>query len=380
MLKNICVLDFSHYIPGPFASMRLADLGAEVIKVEPLSGDLSRKTGKGEEEGVIFSANNRNKKSIAVNLKTTEGLNVIKKLLKQTDVIIESFRPGVMSRLGLGYEQIKEIKEDIIYCSLSGYGQIGLMSHFGSHDLNYMALSGVLSQFTNHSGKPVHPTITMADLIGGLAANEHILAALFNREHTRKGAYIDATLLDAMIALMNTHVSNEKITGNNRGVSLISGELVSYHLYETKDGRFVSLGALETKFWENFCNAVDRKDWISAKSSYASQDNPIYEELKQLFLSRTLAEWTQFGLEIDCCLAPVLKPGELNDHPYIKERGLIKETSSFVQVATRYQLQKKLEEASYPPKLGSHTQQILKERLKLTDNKINDLKNKGVIK
>ncbi|WLR51463.1 CoA transferase [Bacillus tianshenii] len=359
MLKGIRVLDFSHYIPGPYATMRLADLGAEVVKVEPLTGDLARTVGGVKEEvGVVFEANNRSKQSVSVNLKSDEGLAQVKSLIKQADVLVESFRPGVMTRLGIGYEQVKNINPNLVYCSLSGYGQSGKFAHLGSHDLNYMALSGMLSQLKDTSGAPVHPTLTFADFIGGLAASEAILAALVQRERTNEGAFLDAALADSVIGFMNTHELQAELTGKTAGLSLLDGSVVCYGLYKAKDDRYISLAALEPKFWQNFCDAAEREDWKEQQFSKANDENPAYQEIKQFFLSKTMDEWTEFGLEVDCCMAPVLEPGELTSSLYCTERMLIHRVNpQLLYIATRAGLN--LADVEDPPKLGAHNEKWL---------------------
>jgi len=179
MLEGIKIIDFTNYLPGPYATLRLADLGAEIIKVEPPEGDPARNTGISKQgSGLVFLANNRQKKSITLNLKEKDGVETALKLIAHADVLIESFRPGVMEKLGLGFKAVQKVKPDIVYCSISGYGQKGLLSKLGNHDLNYMAVSGVLAQLKDKQGKPVHPSITIADYLGGFAANERILAGL----------------------------------------------------------------------------------------------------------------------------------------------------------------------------------------------------------
>ncbi|HJV45146.1 MAG TPA: CoA transferase [Bacillota bacterium] len=358
MLSGIRILDFSQYLPGPFASLRLADMGAEVIKIESPAGDLGRYPL--EEDGdynYLFRAQNRSKKSVVLNLKETEQQNKAYALIRNADVIIESFRPGVMKRFHLSYEEVAKENPRIIYCSLSGYGQQGSMSHLGSHDLNYMALSGVLSQLKDSSGKPTHPSITFADLIAGMAASESILAALFQRQQTGIGKYIDLALADVMITLMNNHTLIESATGYPYGIEMLNKKYISYFLYETKDQRYVSLAALEPKFWENFCVAIGREEWISSHQTSPSEDNPIYHELIRLFKSKTLVEWARFSQEVDCCMAPVLETRELMNHPYCKERSLLGERWGLHYTATRYVAgNPQLAKATPHPKLGEHTE------------------------
>ncbi|WP_027415734.1 CaiB/BaiF CoA transferase family protein [Aneurinibacillus terranovensis] len=383
MLNGIRVVDFSLYLPGPYASLRLADMGAEVIKVESPAGDPARvlsATEDGNGDGYVFQVQNRSKKSIVLNLKEAEGQRIAREMIRRADIVIESFRPGVAERLGIGYEQIKQVRPDIIYCSLSGYGQHGMMSHLASHDLNYVALSGVLSQMKDHFGTPIHPSITFADLIGGIAASEAILGALVQRGRSGQGAYLDISLADVLITLMGNHVLLESATGEQHGVPALNKRIISYYIYETRDGRFVSLAALEAKFWTNFCRAVNREDWIPAHLTAPHEDNLVFQEIKELFRSRPLAEWDRLSLEVDCCLAPVLEVGELYGHPYIKERGLIREQWGTRHVATRYTGDETLVSRSTPPPgHGEHTDEVLSELVGASRSQLEEWRKKGVI-
>ncbi|MDE5415290.1 CaiB/BaiF CoA transferase family protein [Alkalihalobacterium chitinilyticum] len=383
MLEGIRILDFSQYLPGPYASLRLGDMGAEVIKVEPLTGDPARALGdKREGTGLIFLANNRNKKSIALNLKEDEGKQIALDLMRQSDVVIESFRPGVMERLGLDYEVVKKENKDIIYCSLTGYGQDTALSHFGSHDINYIALSGMLSQLKDKRSEPVHPTITLADLAGGMAASEAILAALVQRSIKKEGSYIDLSLTDVMVSLMNNHVLIASEKGRQQGVAELTGAMISYHVYKTKDNRYMSLGALEPKFWINFCNAVGKDEWVPAHMSETTDQNPIYREMKELFQSYSMHEWMSFSQKVDCCMAPVLEPGELTSSKYVEERRLIfTPFEGYPEVATTYDKDSHTFPDLHPaPRLGEHTEMILKDVLKYPNEKVSRLRTTKVIK
>ncbi|MDQ1147530.1 alpha-methylacyl-CoA racemase [Bacillus sp. SORGH_AS 510] len=359
MLEGIKVIDFTNYLPGPYATLRLAELGAEIIKVEPPEGDPARNTGLSKQgTGLVFLANNRQKKSITLNLKEKDGLETARKLIAQADVLIESFRPGVMEKLGLGYEAVEKVKPDIVYCSISGYGQNGLLSKLGNHDLNYMALSGVLAQLKDQQGKPVHPTITIADYLGGFAANERILAGLVSRSLTGKGSYHSISITDQLVSLLGNHVMVEKETGEANGINVLNGSTISYALYETQDGRYMSIGALEPKFWENFCLAHGREKWIAAHFTKTEEDNPFFHEVTTLFKSKTFYEWIEFAQKVDCCMAPVLEVGELNEYPYFKEKELIFISSwGDCQVKMHSDLKQKV--FSPPPKKGEHREQIL---------------------
>ncbi|MDP4162390.1 MAG: CaiB/BaiF CoA-transferase family protein [Bacillota bacterium] len=375
MLSGIVIIDFSNYLPGPFATLRLAEMGAEVIKIEPLSGDPSRSTGPQKDgKGLVFLANNRGKKSITINLKENEGRELALRLIAGADVVLESFRPGVMEKLGLGYEKVRALKPDIIYCSISGYGQQGDMSKLGSHDLNYMALSGVLSQFKDENGRPVHPSITMADYVGGMAANERILAGLVSRSLNGKSSYHSISITEAMASMLGNHLLVEKETGEANGISVLNGSIISYVIYETLDGRYVSLAALEPKFWRNFCFGVNREEWIEAHFSKTIEDNPVYFEVKKLFKSRSFQEWVDFSIKVDCCLTPVLEVGELRTFPYFLEKktvaydGQVKMHSDFEMFTI-----------APPPYKGEHTDSVLKKFLGVSDEEISMWKKRGII-
>jgi alpha-methylacyl-CoA racemase len=370
MLNGIKIIDFTNYIPGPFATMRLADLGAEVIKVEAPEGDPARNTG----EGYVFIAHNRGKKSLALNLKKDEGRQIALDLLANADAVIESFRPGVMDKLGLGYEAVRSVNPGIVYCSVTGYGAEGSMAVLGSHDLNYMSLSGALAQLKDESGRPIHPTNTFADYIGGMAASERILAGLVARGKSGEGSYHCISIADSMASLMANHVLIQKETGYPNGVSVLNGTVISYGLYETEDGRYVGLAALEPKFWGNFCKALGREDWLPAHYSRPGKGNPVYDELVTLFKSRPLVDWTEFGMRVDCCLTPVLEAGELAAFPYFSDRGFASEHG---QIKMHSDL-KRMENAS-PPEKGGQSNEILKEWLGVSEQQIRDWQDKGII-
>ena len=362
MLKGIKVVDFTQNLPGPYATLRLAELGAEVIKIEPPTGDYARyPLEEDQKENYLFRCMNQNKQSLAMNLKNEADKELAMEIIKSSDVLIESYRPGVMERLGLGYKDIQAVHPAIVYCSLSGYGQNGSMHQLGSHDLNYMALSGVLAQLKDGEGKPIHPTMTFADLIGGTSATESILGALFQRERTGKGCYLDIALLDTTVALMNYHLFIESATGRRDGITALNGNVICYGIYETKDHRYMTLCALETKFWRNFCLATGHEAWIDAQFSQPTGQNEVYQELIQLFASKSFEEWTDFSMNVDCCMAPILEVDEVSDHIYMKDRHLIEERDSYRYMKTRYQMEDLSNgmTGTYP-ELGQHNQTLKK--------------------
>jgi len=359
LLEGVRIIDFTNYLPGPYATMRLADMGAEVIKIESVKGDPARELGvKVNGTGTLFLAYNRKKKSVVLNLKEKEGRETAERLIASADAVIESFRPGVMKRLGLDYASVVKYKEDLVYCSITGFGELGSLSRLGSHDLNYMGMSGILAQIKDSAGKPVHPTFQFADYIGGLAANEAVLAGLISKWRTGIGSYQCISIPEVMVSMMGSHMLIKGETGAPDGLSELNGRCVCYAIYETKDQRYITLGALEKGFWRNFCEAVDRKEWIDQQFSITEKNNKIYKQINELFKSRTFNQWIEFSQKVDCCMAPVLEPDELADYPFYKERGLInKKCNGEIQVKIAGSGASEIREV---PFLGEHTKEILK--------------------
>lgn len=318
-LKGIRVLDVTYYVPGPYAGMRLARMGAEVIKIEPPAGDPARYMGG----GLVHEANNAGKTIIAIDLKSEEGRREMRALVETADVLLETFRPGVMEKLGLGYETLKRIKPDLVYCSLSGYGQTGALALLGSHDLNYMALSGALEQMSDTSGRPVHPANTFADYTGGLLAAEQILSALLRKSRTGEGVHLDIALAEAMAEFQGNHDIYQSRGVSESGIPEIGGSRISYAIYETKDGRYVTLGALEEKFWHNFCEWAGHPEWRGwgAKTPGSLE----HQQVLSYFKERSWQYWYEASLTVDCCLAPVLKAHERFQHPQFKARENFKQ-------------------------------------------------------
>ncbi len=377
MLTGVRIIDFTNYLPGPFASLRLAELGAEVIKIESLAGDPARTTGREKDsDGPVFRANNRNKQSITLNLKNDQGRNIALKLIEKADVVIESFRPKVMEKLGLDYESVKKIKPDIVYCSITGFGNDGEISSQGSHDLNYLAISGVLAQLKDERGKPIHPKTTLADYFGGIATSEKVLAGLVFKYRTGKGSYHCISIAEVMMSMMGNHVLIEQEIGYPYGASILNGNIVSYAIYETIDGRYITLCALEKKFWREFCLAVGKEGWVEEHFTPTS-NKKLFSEIQALFKSRTFNEWIQFGQKVDCCLAPVLETSELREFPFLKEKEAL-----FYSAWGDIQVKMHSDQStisSAPPKKGEHTKVILKELLNLTEEDINSLLDDEVI-
>jgi alpha-methylacyl-CoA racemase len=369
LLEGLKVLDFSRYLPGPYASLRLADWGAEVVKVENKpSGDPARKMEPFfQQTGAIHLACNHGKKSLFVDLKTEEGRHLIYRLLKKADVVIESYKPGVVDQMGIGYQQAKEQNPHIVYCSLSGYGQEGVMKKMGGHDINYMAVSGMLHGTFGQTGIPGVPNVTVADLAGGMAAAEAILAAYIHRLKTGKGSYLDISLVDALFSWQGV---NTMMSWAVEGETSLGEELrkaISYQIYETKDGRFVALGALEEKFWVNFCRSVGKEEWIPYHRSPAIPENPIYVGAKSLFGNFEFSYWSRLAEEVDACLTPVFTRTEALNSPLAKERrcfgtAAFKEEKINVVNAIPGKVMTKIQ---YIAELGEHSEEVLRDWLEI---------------
>ena len=270
LLKGIRVLDLTRLYPGPFCTMMMVGLGAEVIKVEsPVEGDYLRDIGPADVDGSIsFRLLNQNKKSITLNLKTAEGVELFMRLAKEADVVVEGFRPGVVAALGIDYAAVKGVNPEIIYCSITGYGQDGPYRNRAGHDINFIAMSGILGITGLPDGQPVIPGVQIGDVGGGsLMALSGILAALYGRSNGQGGSYLDVAMLDGLIAWLPLSAA-EHFAGLpvGRGSSQLNGGYACYHLYQTADRGYMALGALEVKFWKSFCLAVGREDLMQEES------------------------------------------------------------------------------------------------------------------
>jgi crotonobetainyl-CoA:carnitine CoA-transferase CaiB-like acyl-CoA transferase len=358
-------------LPGPYCSMMLGDLGAEVIKVEEVrTGDPTRWSPPmiGGQSSAFLQIN-RNKKSIAIDLKQTEGLNVFLKLAETADVILEQFRPGVMDRLGAGYRTVADNNPRVVYCSLTGFGQDGPHRDRSGHDLNYIALSGILGLTTDDSGRPVIPGVQVADIAGGMIAAFAILAALLARERTGRGQYVDVSMFDVMLSMLPIPAA-QQFAGTTIGVGGkygLSGEYPFYNVYETADGRFMTLGALEPKFWASFCRRAGREDLISRQFDAGREREALFEELRAIFKSRTQSEWVELMRDADACCEPVLSMTEAFEHAQTLARGMVHEighpaAGRIKQLGFAYKLSDTPAQVSdHSPALGEHTRELLAE-------------------
>lgn len=312
-LEGIRVLDLSRLLPGPYCTMLLADFGAEVIKIEePKLGDYSRTFPPFLKDfGYWHLQLNRNKKSVTLDLKSDVGRQQFLELVRTADVVVESYRPGVLQKLGVDYEVASKINPKIIYCSLSGYGSKGPLAQQADHDIGYVSLAGITAMSGEGTGdkvgKPAIPGVLMADMNAALSAGMAIMIALRHAERTGQGQEIDISLYNVAMTLMPGAASLYFGSGfvAQRGNNWLTGANANYNIYATKDGRYVSVGCLEKKFWTNLCRALERADMIDLVDD--AKNHPYLEQqLAQEFAKRTMAEWEAYLAGKDTCVTPVL--------------------------------------------------------------------------
>ncbi|HLK50738.1 MAG TPA: CaiB/BaiF CoA-transferase family protein [Bryobacteraceae bacterium] len=357
-LDGVLVLDLSRLLPGNAASLMLANFGAEVIKIEqPGVGDYGRSMPPFlHGEGAVFGLLNRGKKSVALDLKDASGKEALLDLAARADVLIESFRPGVMARLGLGFDVLSARNERLIYAAITGYGQQGSRSRMAGHDINYQALAGILEITGEPGGAPVVPGVQIADLAGGaMQAVIGVLLALAARTRTGRGQMVDVSMLDGAAWMLPVALAAYQATGAlpDRGAAVLTGRYACYRLYRCADGRWISVGALEPKFWSALCQALGCDDLIPEQFAEGERRIEIITLLSRIFETRTAAEWTLALTPHDACVAPVQNVAEA-----MQEFGLgVAETVVIPKLsATPGHL------GGPAPRLGEQTHEILSPR------------------
>ncbi len=360
LLQGVRILDLSRLLPGPMCTAHLAAMGADVIKVEdPVVGDYARSMGG------FFETVNRNKRSVALDLKTAEGRDAFMALTETSAAILEGFRPGVMTSLGIDYSRVKAVKPDIVYCSLSGFGQDGPYRLKPGHDINYLSYTGILDEIGLAGQQPALCNIQIADVLGGaLSAAMGILAALLNVRLTGRGRYLDVAMADCALAhnVMPLMAFNNHGGTAPRGEDFLTGALPWYNVYPTLDGRHVALGALEGKFWGAFCDEIGREEWRGQPEDPETRRR-IRHELAELFGSRPLEHWTERFKDVDCCLSPVLTLEEAMRDPQLVARGMFVREGERSEYAfpIRFDPPVAPGRASSAPALGEHTREVLEE-------------------
>ncbi len=382
-LKELKVLDLTMNLPGPYMTWLLADMGADVVKIEnPVGGDYARALGGASPSGKnapFFEAVNRNKKSVGLNLKHPEGRRLFLELLDTYDVVAEGFRPGTMENLDLSFETMSERQPRLIQVSISGYGQDGPNRSRAGHDANYLSLAGIIGITGTKAGEPVIPGIQIADLAGGsLMGLTGLLAAVIQRQSTGKGQMVDVSMFHGSLSL-TTAIFSGVASGMDQpipGGMFLTGRIPCYGLYRTKDDRYMSLGALEFKFWQNFCIAVDRQDLMG--NQFGGPE--IVEDVGKVFASRTLDEWVALMKDHDACCEPVLKLEDAMDSELVKARNMLQENPDGQrQLASPLKLSDS-PSAEYGPSplLGQHTHEILSQ-LGFSKDDFESLSSQGVI-
>jgi crotonobetainyl-CoA:carnitine CoA-transferase CaiB-like acyl-CoA transferase len=373
-LEGLTVLDLSRLLPGGFCSLLLADFGADVVKVEDTGmGDYVRwsppyyEGADDSAKSALFLALNRNKRSIRIDLKTAEGREVLVRLAKDADVLLESFRPGVLDRLGVGYDVLRETNPGLVICAITGYGQDGPLRDRSGHDMNYLGLIGLLGLTGEPDGPPLQAAGQIADIGGGaLMAAFGILAALRHRDATGEGQVVDVSMADGSLAWLGMVAARYFAEGvvPQRGGLELAGSLVCYRPYQCADG-WVTLGALEPKFWQAWCRGVGREDLIPKQ--FERPGSEAHGEVQSIFMERTRAQWEAFAGEHDCCLEPVLELDEALSSELVRARGMVveHEQPGATDTIRLLGLPIKLSEtpgdtAQRPgPALGEHTAELL---------------------
>ena len=357
-LSGIRILDLSRLLPGPYLTQLLADLGAEVIKVEtPLAGDHARLAPPEMGLGKMYEAINQGKKSLALNYRNPRGRELFLQLAATADVVLEGFRPTIADKYGIGYEDVCEVKPDIIYCSLSGYGQEGPYQQRAGHDFNYLSIGGAFSLNGRPGEKPVPYGLPVADLSGGMLAAIAILGALVGRERSGQGIYLDMALLDGVISWMtplalSAYFSDLAVSA---GTHPLLGGRAFFNIYETSDGKYITLAAIEPHFWGDFCKVIGRTEFIERQ-----YDTALSAELDSIFRQKTRAEWLTLFAESDTCVEPVNCVEEMLADPQVRARGHVRvEGGRPVGMASPFVFARK--ERTPAPALGADTCALLHE-------------------
>lgn len=386
-LQGIRVLDMAWIGPGPFCSTLLGDLGADIIKIFEPNPEQRGALAKYAFPDIPGFPGVRNCRTTGIDLKSEDGRAVFHDLAKTADVIMEGFRPGVMKRLGVDYATIKEINPRIVYASLTGYGQDGPYRDLAGHDINYISIGGLLGATGTAGGPPVIPGTLIGDFAaGGMAAAIGILAALTARHDTGEGQHVDVSLTDGVVELMAGYISPYLMFGiaAKRGEALLTGERPWYNVYETKDGKHVSVGALEPWFYANLCRLLGREDLVEHQFAEGEKKEEIFRFFRETFLTKSRDEWVGILGSEDTCVAPVYSIDEMASDPHLIARGMIREVphptlGTVKQVGSMVKLSNSpFQVRNWCTRFGEHTDEIL-SGLGYTGDRIDELRQAGAI-
>jgi crotonobetainyl-CoA:carnitine CoA-transferase CaiB-like acyl-CoA transferase len=371
-LKNFQIVDLTRLYPGPLCTLMLADLGADVIKVETTDGEMGRTLPPiVDGESVTFRQLNRNKRSLSLNLKTDSGREILLKLLSHADVMVESFRPGVMKRLKLDYFTLSEIFPSLVYCSISGFGQTGSHSQQPAHDLNYISMAGIIGM---EGSRPcVIPPIQIADTVGAFQAVTAILAALLRRYQTGNGEYLDVSLLDGAFLSMILLAGIQLCGKDAASESFLDGRSACYNVYSTSDQRYLAFCVLEPQFWKRFCTKMDLPHFIDRQ--FEEDQESLIHAIAEKISQKTLTEWMEEFHSEDLCVSPVSTVAEAMGSSYLKERDLLIEIDGKIQMKTPFRSENSNRTA---PQLGEHNHEIL-EQLGYSNAEIKRFEAEGII-
>ncbi len=378
-LEGIKVLDLSRTVPGPFCPMLLADMGADVIKIEAPGYQMGMLPDQGKQAAYDFLS--RNKKSIVLNLKTAEAREVFHKLATEADVVMEAFRPGVAKKLGVDYDTISELNPRIVYCSLTGFGQDGPYRDLPGHDPNYTSIGGAVGLTGDEKGDPVIIRAALGDIGSALHAVIGILCALMARDKTGRGQYVDISMTDSVLSFLTVSLLRYFRDGfiPKRG-----WPSPTINVWKTKDGKFVSTGLIEPYFWERFCHALGREDLIPHHHAKGEKLQEVYSAIKETFLTKTRDEWFQIMKDADTCVSPVLEPDEVVNDPQLLSRDMFPEFDHPTEGKVRQLgMPIKLSETpakfrSFAPLIGQHTEEVL-QGLGYSEQQIEELRKSGAI-
>ena len=375
-LEGVRVLDLSRLLPGPVCTLHLADLGADVVKVEDTgAGDYARALGLASSgdgrvppvaPSAFFRMVNRNKRSLSLDLKADAGRAAFLRLAERADVIVESFRPGVVDRLGIGYAAVAAVNRRIVYCSITGYGQTGPYRDRAGHDINYLGYAGVLDQTGTAGGPPALSNLQVADLLGGaMNASTAILAAMLGAARTGEGTHVDVAMTEGALAhnIFALHAVETFGHVQARGEDLLTGGVPCYGVYATQDGRYLAVGALEEKFWRALCEALGRPDLVAGQLATGRAGDTARRQLAAIFAQRPQAHWIERVAGVDCCVTPVLSLDETLVDPQVRARDMVVTAADGSrQYAPPFRLAgHTFSIARDAPRQGEHSEEVLRE-------------------